>query len=307
MKATTRIDYLARIRHVLRFVQEHLDEPLDPARLAGVAKLSVFYFHRIFRGLVGESLGEHVRRLRLERAAGDLRRTDLSVLEIALRAGYEAHEPFTRAFRGRFGIPPSAYRKLDEEPLAFPPALCGVHFGSDIAVSRFVPLQPDSRMVDVRIATLPARQLLALPHVGPYEAIGPSFGKVVAAATAAGLINSTTTAVGIYYDDPAVTPADRLRSHAGVIVQHGARTPPEPFEWLDLAAGEFAVGVHRGPYRHVPASYHWLFGQWLPASGREPAHAPVQEVCVNDVRHTPEDQLITHICIPLLTQASSAS
>ena len=87
MKAATRGDYLDRIRRVLRFVQHNLDEPLDPGRLAGVANLSVFHFHRIFSGLVGETLSEHVRRLRLERAAGDLRRTDLSVLDIALRAG----------------------------------------------------------------------------------------------------------------------------------------------------------------------------------------------------------------------------
>ena len=299
MKATTRTDYLERIRRVLRFEQEHLHEPLDPARLASLANFSVFYFHRIFSGLVGESLGEHVRRLRLERAAGDLRRTDLSVLEIALRAGYEAHEAFTRAFRDRFGMPPSAYRKIDGEPPAFPRALCGVHFGSDLAVSRFVPLQEDSGMIDVRIETLPTRRLLALSHIGPYEGIGPSFGKVVAAAAAAGLAGSTVTAVGIYYDNPEVTAPDRLRSHAGVIVRRDGRTPPERFEWLDLAAGEFAIGVHRGPYRTVPGSYQWMFGQWLPSSGREPADAPVQEVCVNDVRHTPEDQLITHICIPL--------
>jgi len=298
MKTTTRTDYLERIRRVLRFVQEHLDEPLDAERLARVANLSVFYFHRIFSGLVGESLGEHVRRLRLERAAGELRRTDRSVLDIALRAGYEAHEPFTRAFRDRFGLPPSAYRRIDG-PLAFPPALCGVHFGSDLAVSRFVPLQEDSGVVDVRIETLPPRRLLAISHLGPYEGIGPAFEKVVVAAAAAGLVGPSVTAVGIYYDNPEVTVADRLRSHAGVIVQHGTRTPPEQFEWVDLAEGEFAVGVHRGPYRTVPASYQWLFGQWLPSSGREPAHAPVQEICVNDVRQTLEDDLITHICIPL--------
>src|SRR5215470_14446022 len=98
MKATTRSEYLDRIRRVLRFVQEHLDEPLAPNRLADVASLSTYHFHRIFSGLVGESLGEHVRRMRLERAAGELRRTDDQVVDIGLRAGYDAHEPFTRAF-----------------------------------------------------------------------------------------------------------------------------------------------------------------------------------------------------------------
>ena len=301
MKATTRTDYLDRIRRVLRFVQQNMDEPLDPERLASVANLSVFHFHRIFSGLVGESLSEHVRRLRLERAAGELRRTERSVLDIALRAGYEAHEPFTRAFRDRFGMPPSAYRKVDE-PLAFPPALCAVHFGSDVAVSRFVPLQEDSNMIDVRIEKLPQRRLLALAHTGAYETIGHSFEKVVGAAAMAGLLGSDVTTVGIYYDNPEVTPEEHLRSHEGVVVQPGTRTAVDGFELLDLDAGEFAIGVHRGPYRTLPDSYQWLFGQWLPSSGREPAHVPVQEVYVNDARSTPEDQLITHICVPLARQ-----
>ena len=110
MKSSTRDDYLDRIRRVLRFVQDHLDEPLTPERLAGVAHFSRFHFHRVFSGLVGESLSAHVRRLRLERAAGELRWTDRPVIDIALDAGYDAPEPFTRAFRGHFGEPPSRFR-----------------------------------------------------------------------------------------------------------------------------------------------------------------------------------------------------
>src|SRR5688572_9234829 len=154
MKLTTRNDYLDRIRRVLRFVQEHLDEPLTPDRLAGVANVSLYHFHRIFSGLVGESISAHVRRLRLERAAGELRRSNRDVIDVALDAGYEAHEPFTRAFRDHFGTSPSAYRRL-HEPLVFPPALCGVHYGPDDAVSRFVPLLEDSSMIDVRLESQP--------------------------------------------------------------------------------------------------------------------------------------------------------
>ena len=66
--------------------------------LADVASFSPFHFHRIFRALTGEGVAERVRRLRLERAAARLRSTSRSILEIALEAGYQAHESFTRAF-----------------------------------------------------------------------------------------------------------------------------------------------------------------------------------------------------------------
>jgi AraC family transcriptional regulator len=298
MKITTRHDYIDRIRRVLRFVQEHLDETLTPERLAGVANFSVYHFHRIFSGLTGESLGSHVRRLRLERAAGTLRRTDRDVIDVALEAGYDAHEPFTRAFRSHFGMPPSSYRKIGE-PIVFPPALCAVHYGSDDVVSRFVALQEDSNMIDVRLESLPTRRVLAMAHHGNYVGIGPVFGRLCAQAADRGLMGPQTTSLGIYWDDPDVVPADQLRSHACISVGDSITEPLEGCELLTLEGGDYAIGVHRGPYAALHESYAWLFGQWLPSSGREPADAPCQEVYVNDAQTTPPSDLITHICVPL--------
>jgi AraC family transcriptional regulator len=298
MKPTTRTDYLDRTRRVLRFVQEHLDEPLTPGRLAGGANLSTFHFHRIFSGLTGESVGAHVRRLRLERAAGELRRSDRDVIDVALDAGYEAHEAFTRAFREHFGVPPSAYRKT-AEPVAFPPALCGVHYGPDEAVSRFVPLQEDSKMIDVRVEAHPPRRLLALAHHGDYQTIGQTFGNLIALAAARGLVGPATASIGIYYDDPEVTPVSQLRSHACIAVGDTVQEPSPGLELLTIDGGESAVGVHRGPYSALGESYRWLLGAWLPSSGREAAHAPCHEVYVNDPQSTPESELVTHIHLPL--------
>jgi DNA gyrase inhibitor GyrI len=67
VRAATRQDYLDRIRRVLRFVQEHLDDDGSAARGASLG----LPLPQDLQRLVGESLAEHVRRLRLERAAGD--------------------------------------------------------------------------------------------------------------------------------------------------------------------------------------------------------------------------------------------
>jgi len=71
------------------------------------------------------------------------------------------------------------------------------------------------------------------------------------------------------------------------------------FEGLDLQGGAHAVGVHRGPYDRLDESYRWLFGQWLPGSGREPADRPCHEIYVNDPGTARPQDLITHICVPL--------
>ena len=49
--------------------------------------------------MTGETIADHVRRLRLERAAMELRSGAKQVIQVALDAGYEAHAAFTRAFK----------------------------------------------------------------------------------------------------------------------------------------------------------------------------------------------------------------
>ncbi|HEX7928150.1 MAG TPA: AraC family transcriptional regulator, partial [bacterium] len=91
IRTTTLADYQQRVRHAQQHLETRLDESLDPAALAAVAHLSLHHFHRIFRAMVGETVMQHVRRLRLERAARQLRQGSPALLDLALEAGYESH------------------------------------------------------------------------------------------------------------------------------------------------------------------------------------------------------------------------
>ncbi len=109
MKAETRSFYVQVVQRVVEHVAQHLDEALALDLLAARACLSPFHFHRVFRGMVGETPVELARRLRIERAAWQLAHTPLSVTAIAFNAGFETHEAFTRAFRSCYGAPPSDF------------------------------------------------------------------------------------------------------------------------------------------------------------------------------------------------------
>src|SRR5213080_552501 len=110
MRADTEHAYKERVLRTLVYIQNHLDEVITLDDLAAVAHFSPYHFHRIFRGMVGESVMEHVRRLRLERAAHRLKFGDQPVTRLAFDAGYETHEAFTRAFAAAFGQAPSQFR-----------------------------------------------------------------------------------------------------------------------------------------------------------------------------------------------------
>lgn len=117
-----------RGNELLETVDRHLDRP--EARgdaLAGAVFLSRYHFQRVFRRTLGEPPGEMRRRLRLERAAFDLRSTQTTVTVIALDAGYQSLAGFSRAFRAAYGLCPSAYRRAANQIRRLPGA-SGVHY-----------------------------------------------------------------------------------------------------------------------------------------------------------------------------------
>jgi AraC family transcriptional regulator len=96
---------------VLAHVGAYLTDDLSLESLAAETGLSPFHLHRVFTAVVGETPKQLTFRLRLGRAAVLLLTTDDSVLDIALACGFRSHEVFCRAFRRRFDMTPSAYRK----------------------------------------------------------------------------------------------------------------------------------------------------------------------------------------------------
>lgn len=105
-------EYAECIEDVMRYIREHINEPIDRETLASVAGFSVPHFHRVFTAQVGESAASYVRRQRMERAGRKLRMGAVNITEVALAAGYDSHAAFGKAFKQQFGFSPSEFRQL---------------------------------------------------------------------------------------------------------------------------------------------------------------------------------------------------
>jgi len=104
----------------------------------------------------------------------------------------------------------------------------------------------------VEMETLPALRLATLRHLGPYQQIGRTFGRLDEILAKAGLPHREL--VGVYHDDPAITPEDQLRSDAGVLIDEGEPLPPGLDEQR-IPAGRFARAEHAGSYAGLPAAW----------------------------------------------------
>jgi hypothetical protein len=94
---------------------EHLDETLDLSRLADVACMSPYHFHRIYHGMQGETVADTVRRLSLHRAAVELIAGDLPVSRIARLPVTAARKPSPERSK-----PPMACRRRTTVPRSVP-------------------------------------------------------------------------------------------------------------------------------------------------------------------------------------------
>ncbi len=300
MKPVTKSDYHQRMLRVLIYIQQHLDDSLGLEELAKVAHFSPYHFHRVFRGMIGESLQKHVRRLRLERAAHRLKNTGQSVTTIALEAGYESHEAFTRTFRSMFDDSPTGFRDK-VQPLAFKQVGASIHYVANGALGGFESVSYGENKMDVKVETIDPMRVIFMRHTGPYDQVGDTWMSLYSWAGPRGFVGPTSIAFGVVYDDPDVTPPERLRCDACIIVDRVVE-PEGAVALQQIAGGAYAVTRHVGPYSEFSITYARLFGEWLPKSGREVRSAPALEFYRNAPMNTKPEDLITDIYIPLEDQ-----
>lgn len=297
-----RAEYARRLRRVLAHIDAHLAAPLVLKDLAEVAHFSPYHFHRLFAAWMGETLGDYLRRRRLEVAAARLRADPaLPVLNAALDVGFGSGEAFARAFKQHFGSPPSAWRlqadgaqrnpgQGDRNPDQAPARRCRDD-GSLIN-----PLE--KLTMNVTLIDLPEVRVAYLRYTGPY---GPKLSEFWARrfmpwAQAQGLDGRTL--YGISHDDPAITPANECRCDCAVEVDAGF-LPPGDAHVTTLPGGRYAALHFEGAGAEIGDAWSKLFGVWLPDSGLQVDARPCFER-YDPARLSPAPgRFVCDICIPV--------
>lgn len=274
------MNYEQQLKKVIEFIGNHLDEKLTLAQLSDVACFSKYHFHRIFTAYTGLSLQQFIRWLRLKRAAHQLIvDKDISIIEIAINAGFESHESFTRAFKQICGISPSEFRANSSWHAWEQPPY-------------FLPKQGET--MNVIIKNMEERRLAVLEHRGDPKRVGESVNKLVnwAKAQPISLKPKAGEAFGFAYDDPKTTPPAEFRFDLGLTVPRQFKLHGEIVE-KRLPAGRYAVVVHKGARDNIGNTVYHLYRDWLPQSGEELGDLPCIFSYQNFDHEVAETELIT--------------
>ncbi len=275
------MNYQKQLNKVIEFIGKHLDEDLTLDQLSDMACFSKYHFHRLFTAYTGLSLQQYIRWLRLKRAAHQLIiNKDQSIINIAVDAGFESHEAFSRVFKQTCGISPSEFRqKSSWQAWEKPPYQ--------------LPLHGDMTM-NVTIKNINARRLAVLEHHGDPKFLGDSVNKLInwAKSQPMNLKPKAGEAFGFAYSDPKLTPAADFRFDLAITIPEQLTLKGEVIE-KRLPAGRYAVATHKGSRENIGDTVYPLYRNWLPNSGEELADLPCIFCYYNFEHEVAETELLT--------------
>lgn len=281
-----------KVQEVLVTIGNQLEQEWTVESVSKLAGYSPYHFHRIFRGLTGESIAACISRLRLERAAFQLIASDRSIQEIWAASGFNSGEVFGRNFRKAYNKTPSAFRAEYQKIWQLPGR---VHLGQKMETAS----QGNAESFPVTIQTLSDIRVLGLRFVGPYLQAAEIWPELLQFAQEQNIRLGPASRLGICHDDPDLTEASRLR-YDGCLVVSDDQIKPEHFQEQRIAGGRYAVWDHRGPYEELEDIYRRLLGEWLPQSREQIRDLP----CLEIYETTPFDDgapqdYVTKICLAL--------
>ncbi|MDU1909647.1 effector binding domain-containing protein [Fusobacterium sp.] len=104
------MEWIERLNKAVEYIEMNLEDKIDYAEASKIACCSVYHFQRMFSYIAGVTLGEYIRRRKMTKAAFELQRSDIKILELSVKYGYDSPTSFSRAFQSIHKISPSATR-----------------------------------------------------------------------------------------------------------------------------------------------------------------------------------------------------
>jgi AraC family transcriptional regulator len=253
---------LERLNDAMEHVEAHLGERIEVAELARIAMTSEYHFRRMFSALAGLPLSEYIRRRRMTVAGAEvLGAPDRTLLDVAVRYGYDTGEGFARAFRAVHGIGPGEARRggavlRSQQRLTFRLVVEGS------TAMQYKLVEKEAFRVVGRKARVP------LIHEGPNPAIAEfirGIGREELDRIAALSDQEPAGIVGVSDQlDPSRAEGTELDYYHGVV--SGAEAP-EGLDSLSVPAGTWAVFTNEGAFPQA-LQYLWrdVFTQWFPSN-----------------------------------------
>jgi AraC family transcriptional regulator len=274
------MEWLVRMNNVLDYIENSLEQEIDYKQLAKIACCSEFHFSRMFASITGVSLSEYIRRRRLTLAAFELQKSDIRILEIANKYGYESADSFSRTFQKTHGIKPSECRHQGAQLKAFPKISFQLSIKGDTEMEyRIEKLDFEIRIVGKSKPVKTNRAFKSIPTLWS-KAKKEGFMQELIDMSWENPKCSLEGILGVCGNEAAIMD-EEFNYFMGVRYDGEL---PEEMQTLIIPPSTWAV------FPNIVEAWKRLYAEWIPTSGYELANLPCIE-CYYGPGHKPRHEL----------------
>lgn len=294
------MDWLDRMNGAISHIEENLTGDIDYEIVARIACCSVYHFQRMFSFITGVTLSEYVRRRRLTMAAFELQNSDVKVIDLAMKYGYDSPNSFTRAFQALHGVTPSSARDKGVRLKAFP------------RMSFFISIKGDAEM-DYKIVEKGAfkvfgvEKVISMTNGANFKMIPEFWTECRQNGTLERLMGIPVpenknglcklNSVMCYRD----TGKDTFPYMVGIVDLEGTAVTPENLAAVNIGPNTWAIfrseehGMEDATEK-IQKLWGRIFPEWFPTSDYEHADGPELELTY----YIAENKCYTEVWIPVV-------
>jgi len=114
------MSWITGIQKAIDYIEDNICEKIDYDKVAELAFVSNFHFQKLFTLLFNCTIGEYIRNRRMTLAAFDVVKSEMKIIDIALKYGYDSADGFSRAFARFHGVNPTTAQDSNVELKYYP-------------------------------------------------------------------------------------------------------------------------------------------------------------------------------------------
>ncbi len=260
---------LLKINEAITYIEENLTCEINMNEVGEIAGCSAFHFRKVFIYLTDMNLNTYIKNRRMTLASYDLQSSDVKIIDLAEKYGYESTTAFNRAFKNVHGVAPSKIRHKNVSLNYHEPITLNIEITGNRQFTYKIEKKEDFRIIGVKekYKVNIEENFKSIPNQWFKAMIT---GKIKKLLNLNNEVDKTILGVSVFDDENTFDYYIATKSNMEL---------PRNFYEFTIPEGEYAVFECIGA---VPKALQELqrniIRDWLPSSGYEYADLPDVEV-----------------------------
>ncbi len=269
------MSHLEQVQRAIDFIEGHLHDDVSVDAIAKEAAISRWHFQLIFSATVGETVKSYVRRRRLSVARVALQSSDKRIIDIAIEAGFESQESFSRAFKAEFDLTPAECHRTDPKQLNLlrKPKITMEYLNHLYGGTNMEPKIIELKSFEIvglgtkfiSILSPEKNNHILIPQLWDHF-----FGRYKEIQNRT---DQNFWGVCTLLDKREKSHPDECFYISGVEVSK-AGTLPAGMKKITVPSGKYAVFTHKGSLSKLDHTMNYIYGAWIHRSGNKLREAP---------------------------------